>query len=215
MICTTKKRDQKGNGEGLISNNQPFSSVDAMAVTSWGLIWWYGTVVAIQCDVALCLWLVPLGPRSFHYSGCLGGIWRSALIPSERASSCASFGTPIVSIARVCEEIQLFLSLKGTKIGWGPMVTGTGKKKRGKRWSRETIGSVVGNYWWLGGAIRLGLALKLLYRSKYYITYYSVILFWFWCYGRRCKVFTIVKSCQYLFSSRKISNSLLPKSHFN
>ena len=28
------------------------------------------------------------------------------LIPSERASSCASFGTPLLSIARVCLEID-------------------------------------------------------------------------------------------------------------
>jgi len=43
-----------------------------------------------------------------------------------------------VSIARVCAEIQPFLLLKGTKIGWGgPMVTGAGKREvnggRGKQ----------------------------------------------------------------------------------
>ena len=41
--------------------------------------------------------------------------------------SCASFGTPLLSIARVCAEIQPFLLFKGTNIGWGPMVTGAVK----------------------------------------------------------------------------------------
>ena len=41
-----------------------------------------------------------------QYCGRCGGIWQSALIPSERALSCASFGTPLLSIARVCLEID-------------------------------------------------------------------------------------------------------------
>jgi hypothetical protein len=42
---------------------------------------------------------------------------------------------------------------------------GYGKKRECERWWRGTIWIVVGNYWWLGWAIRLGLALNTLIQN--------------------------------------------------
>ena len=57
----------------------------------------------------------PIDPSSCHIC-CRGGVWQPPLIPSERTSSCPSFGTKISKIGHVCEEFVHFPVVKRGEI---------------------------------------------------------------------------------------------------
>ena len=58
------------------------------------------------------------------------GVWRPPVVSSERASSCASFGTPLLSLRPVWEKLQPFPRRQiGGKSGLSAGVSGIGRYK--------------------------------------------------------------------------------------